>query len=87
MTDFADPENPIVYHEVEGTFVADDGTVLRPGFTSRVGFDNYREVFTSSEFQGPFFRVLAWNLAFAFLPSSSRSPSACSSPSCSTTCG
>ena len=25
-----------------------------------------REVFTSSEFRGPFFRVLAWNLAFAF---------------------
>ena len=48
------------------TFVADDGTALRPGFTARVGFDNYREVFTSSEFRGPFFRVLAWNLAFAF---------------------
>ena len=59
------PENPIVYHEREGTFVADDGTALRPGFTSQVGFDNYREVFTSSEFQGPFFRVLAWNFAFA----------------------
>jgi arabinogalactan oligomer / maltooligosaccharide transport system permease protein len=66
ITDFADAENPIVYHEREGTFVADDGTALRPGFTSRVGFDNYREVFTSSQFQGAFFRVLAWNLAFAF---------------------
>ena len=65
ITDVADSENPIVYHEREGTFVADDGTALRPGFTSRVGFDNYRTVFTSSEFRASFFRVLAWNFAFA----------------------
>jgi arabinogalactan oligomer / maltooligosaccharide transport system permease protein len=58
-------EEPVVYDEVEGSFVADDGTSLSPGFTTRVGFDNYREVFTSSEFQIPFFRVLAWNFAFA----------------------
>ncbi len=65
ITDVADSENPIVYHEREGTFVADDGTALRPGFTSQVGFDNYRTVFTSSEFRASFFRVLAWNFAFA----------------------
>ena len=65
ITDVADSENPIVYHEHEGTFVTDDGTALRPGFTSRVGFDNYRTVFTSSEFRASFFRVLAWNFAFA----------------------
>jgi arabinogalactan oligomer/maltooligosaccharide transport system permease protein len=57
---------PVVYHEQEGFFVAEDGNQLSPGFTDRVGFDNYREVFTSSEFRGPFVRVLAWNLAFAF---------------------
>ena len=57
---------PVVYHEEEGFFVAEDGTQLSPGFTARVGFDNYEEVFTSSEFRGPFFRVLAWNLVFAF---------------------
>jgi arabinogalactan oligomer/maltooligosaccharide transport system permease protein len=60
-------ETGVVYQEREGTFVADDGSALRPGFTARVGFDNFREVFTSDEFQAPFFRVLAWNLVFAFL--------------------
>jgi arabinogalactan oligomer/maltooligosaccharide transport system permease protein len=58
----------VVYHEVEGTFVNDDGderTSLRPGFTTRVGFDNYDTVLTSPEFRGPFWRVLAWNFAFA----------------------
>ena len=60
------PEPPVVYHEREGFFVADGRRPqLSPGFTARVGFDNYSEVFTSSEFRGPFFRVLAWNLAFA----------------------
>lgn len=55
----------VVYTEDEGRFVAEDGTSLSPGFTARVGFDNYQEVFTSSEFQTPFLRVLAWNFAFA----------------------
>jgi ABC-type sugar transport system permease subunit len=56
---------PIVYHEEEGFFVADDGSRLTPGFKASVGFSNYREVLTSSEFTGPFPRVLAWNFAFA----------------------
>lgn len=55
----------VVYHEDGGFFVADDGSNLSPGFNAGVGFDNYREVLTDSEFIGPFFRVLAWNLAFA----------------------
>ena len=54
-----------VYHEDGGFFVADDGTNLSPGFNTGVGFANYREVLSDSEFVGPFFRVLAWNLAFA----------------------
>ncbi len=60
-----DTETGVVYHEEEGSFVDADGNSLSPGFTARVGFDNYRTVFTSSEFRGPFFRVLAWNFAFA----------------------
>ena len=55
----------VVYHEEDGTFVADDGSRLSPGFDTNIGFSNYREVLTSSEFRGPFVRVLAWNIAFA----------------------
>ena len=68
ITDVAqDP--PVVYRERDGFFVADGDppTQLSPGFTTDVGFDNFEEVFTSSEFRGPFFRVLAWNLVFALL--------------------
>ena len=36
----------------EGQFVADDGTRLQPGFTTGVGFANYREVLTGAEFRG-----------------------------------
>jgi arabinogalactan oligomer/maltooligosaccharide transport system permease protein len=65
ITDVSDPDNPVVYHEEEGFFVPDDGPRLTPGFKASIGFDNYREVLTSSEFTGPFPRVLAWNFAFA----------------------
>lgn len=61
----SDVSTGVVYHEEGGFFVADDGSRLSPGFNAGVGLANYREVLTDSEFIGPFFRVLAWNLAFA----------------------
>jgi arabinogalactan oligomer/maltooligosaccharide transport system permease protein len=64
ITDVSE-DPPVVYHEQDGFFVADDGTRLLPGFKASVGFSNYREVLTSSEFTDPFPRVLAWNFAFA----------------------
>ena len=65
---FVDTETePPSYTAVEGQFTAPDGTTLSPGFMTSVGFDNYREIFTESEFRGSFFRVLAWNVAFAAL--------------------
>jgi arabinogalactan oligomer/maltooligosaccharide transport system permease protein len=62
-----DTETGIVYTEQEGQFVSPDGDGLFPGFTVGVGFDNYREVLTGSEFRGDFPRVLAWTIAFALL--------------------
>ena len=62
-----DTETDTVFTPVEGQFTAPDGTALSPGFLASVGFDNYREIFTEGEFRGAFFRVLAWNLAFAAL--------------------
>ena len=60
-----DVSTGVVYHQEGGFFIADDGSRLSPGFKAGVGFANYREVLTDSEFIGPFFRVLAWNFAFA----------------------
>lgn len=62
-----DSATGVVYYEDTGFFVSEDGQRLSPGFKTSVGFDNYREVFTSKEFRGPFVRVLVWNFAFAAL--------------------
>ena len=62
-----DAATGVVYHESTGFFEADDGTRLSPGFLANVGFDNYREVFTDSEFLSDFLRVFAWTVAFAVL--------------------
>jgi arabinogalactan oligomer / maltooligosaccharide transport system permease protein len=50
-----------------GSFVAEDGRALTPGWRVPVGLDNYVEMFTSSRVSGPFFQVLAWTFVFAAL--------------------
>jgi arabinogalactan oligomer/maltooligosaccharide transport system permease protein len=62
-----DTETGTVYTAQDGQFVSSDGDALFPGFTARVGFDNYREVLTGTEFRGAFPRVLLWTTAFALL--------------------
>ncbi len=62
-----DIQTDVVYHVKDGAFTAPDGTTLTPGFTTGVGFSNYNEVLTGTEFRGAFVRVLIWNLAFAVL--------------------
>jgi ABC-type sugar transport system permease subunit len=62
-----DTETDVVYTAQEGQFVSADGEGLLPGFTTSVGFDNYREVLTGTEFRGAFPRVLAWTVAFSLL--------------------
>ncbi|HKZ18689.1 MAG TPA: ABC transporter permease subunit [Acidimicrobiia bacterium] len=49
-----------------GNFVC-EGQPIDPGWVAYVGFDNYRNIFTNRELQGPFFKVFAWNLIFASL--------------------
>jgi arabinogalactan oligomer / maltooligosaccharide transport system permease protein len=62
-----DLEDGRVFEPVEGTYTAADGSTLRPGFRSVVGFSNYEQVLTSPAIRGPFFRVFLWTFAFAFL--------------------
>lgn len=50
-----------------GQFVAADGTALPTGWRVAVGFENFTRAVTDEQYSGPFFRVLAWNLAFALL--------------------
>ncbi len=64
ITDTADGT---VYTIDEGQFTAPDGTKLTPGFIDSVGFSNYREIFTGTEFRGAFLKVLVWNILFSVL--------------------
>lgn len=54
-----------VYRPVEGTFTAEDGSRLRPGFRVGVGFSNYADILSSDTIRSAFLRVLGWNIVFA----------------------
>jgi arabinogalactan oligomer/maltooligosaccharide transport system permease protein len=56
-----------VYRAVEGTFTAEDGTVITPGWRETIGLDNFTRAFTSPQVRGPFFRVFVWTYVFALL--------------------
>lgn len=55
------------YRPVEGTFTADDGSTLRPGFRVTVGPRNFVRLFTSPALRGPFTLVFIWTVTFAVL--------------------
>ncbi len=50
-----------------GFFETPQGAPVPPGFRVTIGLDNFARVFTEPAFQGPFFRIFAWNVAFAAL--------------------
>ena len=54
-----------VYRPVEGTFTAEDGSQLSPGFLVGVGFSNYTDIISSDAIRSAFVRVLVWNMVFA----------------------
>ena len=61
-------ETGVVYHaQDDGTFAADDGTALSPGWRVPVGVDNFTRMLTEDRLSGPFLKSLTWTFAFAFL--------------------
>jgi ABC-type sugar transport system permease subunit len=62
-----DQELGTTYSPIDGTFTAEDGTQLRPGFQVPVGAENYVQFFSSPALSGPLVRIISWNFAFAFL--------------------
>lgn len=64
-----DNETGKAYRPVRGAFVDDEGTPLpnEPGFTTFVGLDNFRRVFSDPQIQVPFLKVFIWTLTFATL--------------------
>ncbi|GEA89244.1 ABC transporter permease subunit [Cellulomonas cellasea] len=65
---FTDLESGTVYTPSRyGTFTAEDGSRLTPGWRVGVGLENYTAMFSDSRLSGPFFTILAWTFAFAIL--------------------
>ena len=65
-----DLQTGTVYRTEGGYFVTGEGDTrqeLTPGFTSNIGFDNVTRVITDPNVRGPFWRVFAWTISFAFL--------------------
>jgi ABC-type sugar transport system permease subunit len=64
MTDL---ETGVVYTPVEGTYTAEDGSTISPGFWVGIGTQNYTKFFSSPAIAGPLILVTIWNFVFAFL--------------------
>ena len=56
-----------IYQPVQGTFTAENGDTLRPGYWVVTGFSNFKRLFTSPALSGPFIRVFLWTFAHAIL--------------------
>lgn len=64
LTDLSDGT---VLTPIDGTFTAPDGREVRPGWFAVTGLDNFTRIVTDPRFRGPFLRIFAWTLSFAFL--------------------
>jgi len=51
----------------EGSFVAETGEALEPGWRTHIGFANFETILTDPLVRDPFFRVFLWTFAYAFL--------------------
>ncbi|MDO5034419.1 MAG: ABC transporter permease subunit [Actinomycetaceae bacterium] len=62
-------ETGVTYNadDTVGSFIAEDGTPLGVGWRVGVGFDNFVKGFSDSRYAQPFFKVLIWNVIFAFM--------------------
>jgi arabinogalactan oligomer/maltooligosaccharide transport system permease protein len=65
---FTDTATGTVYSDDgEGTFRAEDGSALTPGWRVVIGLDNFAYAFTNDQIRDPLLRVTLWTFAFAFL--------------------
>ena len=62
-----DNETGREYSNVEGTFTAQQGQIIRPGFRETIGWKNFSSFAQSSALRGPLLRIVVWNFAFAIL--------------------
>jgi arabinogalactan oligomer/maltooligosaccharide transport system permease protein len=65
---FTDLETGTVYSDNgEGSYEAESGQVLEPGWRTHVGFKNFSTILTDPLVRDPFVRVFIWTFAYAAL--------------------
>ena len=50
---------------VSGHFRNEQGRAIGPGFRTRIGWDNFAQLFTNEAVRGPFLKIFAWTIVFA----------------------
>ena len=50
-----------------GFYETPSGDPVQPGFQVRIGWDNYRAIFTGSQLRGPFLAIFLWTVSFSAL--------------------
>jgi ABC-type sugar transport system permease subunit len=61
-----DQTDGTVYYAVDGTFTAEDGQTLIPGFPVGVGFENFNRILTNPSIRGPLALIFSWTFLYAF---------------------
>jgi ABC-type sugar transport system permease subunit len=59
-------ETGVVYQNLRGTYSAQGGDQIRPGFIAPIRFDNFKAFFVSPALRGPLVQITIWNFVFAF---------------------
>jgi len=62
-----DQQTGEVYYNVAGTFTAESGKTLSPGFAVTTGFQNYLRLFTDPTLRTTFIQVFLWTVIFALM--------------------
>ena len=50
-----------------GFYETAGGEPVQPGFQVRIGFDNFKDIFTGSQSRGPFLQIFLWTVCFSAL--------------------
>lgn len=64
---FTDQRTGVVYTARDGAYWSPAGERLNPGYRTTVGWRNFHSLFTNPHVFGPFARVFAWTVQWAFL--------------------
>lgn len=62
-----DNQSGLLYRPVQGTYTAEDGSTLSPGYQVVVGSRNFERLLTNPAFRQPFILVFLWTVGFALL--------------------